>query len=124
MVSMLEALVGSGRPTWFVHGARSGRVHAMREHVREQASKAKDVIVRTYYEKADASDQKGRDFDEAGLIDTDWIAQNTPRGEAIYYLCGPRPFLRAFVGGLAQTGIPLARIRYEYFGPADELLAA
>ena len=124
MVSMLEALVGSGRPTWFVHGARSGRVHAMREHVREQASKAQDVIVRTYYEKPDASDQKGRDFDEAGLIDTDWIAQNTPRGEAIYYLCGPRPFLRAFVGGLAQTGIPLARIRYEYFGPADELLAA
>ena len=44
--------------------------------------------------------------------------------EAIYYLCGPRPFLRAFVGGLARHGIPLARIQYEFFGPADELLAA
>jgi nitric oxide dioxygenase len=28
------------------------------------------------------------------------------------------------VGGLARTGVPLARIRYEFFGPADELLAA
>jgi hypothetical protein len=24
----------------------------------------------------------------------------------------------------ARTGVPLARIRYEFFGPADELLAA
>jgi nitric oxide dioxygenase len=64
------------------------------------------------------------DFDEAGLISTEWIAQHTPRAEAIYYLCGPRPFLRAYVGGLARIGIPLDRIRYEFFGPADELLAA
>jgi nitric oxide dioxygenase len=44
--------------------------------------------------------------------------------EAVYYLCGPRPFLRALVGSLARTGVPLGRIRYEFFGPADELLAA
>ena len=45
-----------------------------------------------------------------------------PRGN--YYLCGPRAFLRAFVSGLARNGIPLGNIRYEFFGPADELLAA
>ena len=28
------------------------------------------------------------------------------------------------VGGLARTGVPQARIRYEFFGPADELRAA
>lgn len=39
-------------------------------------------------------------------------------------LCGPRPFLRAYVSGLARIGVPLQRIRYEFFGPADELLAA
>ena len=39
-------------------------------------------------------------------------------------LCGPRPFLRAMVGGLARTGVPLGNIHYEFFGPADELLAA
>lgn len=31
MMSMLEAIVhpGSSRPTWYVHGAENGRVHAM-----------------------------------------------------------------------------------------------
>jgi hypothetical protein len=28
------------------------------------------------------------------------------------------------VGGLARNGVSLSRIRYEFFGPADELLAA
>jgi nitric oxide dioxygenase len=126
MVSMLEAVVetGGGRPTWFVHGARNGRIHAMRDHIRDVAGKAGNVVVRTYYDAPEATDVQGRDYDEAGLISADWIAQNTPTAEAIYYLCGPRPFLRAFVGGLARHGIPLARIRYEFFGPADELLAA
>ena len=32
--------------------------------------------------------------------------------------------LRAMVGGLARTGVALNRILYEFFGPADELLAA
>jgi nitric oxide dioxygenase len=66
----------------------------------------------------------GRDYDVAGLSDVEWIARNTPAREATYYLCGPRPFLRAFVSGLARKGIPLDHIRYEFFGPADELLAA
>ena len=125
MVSMLEAIVhaGHGRATWFIHGARNGRVHAMRDHIREKAQTG-NVVVRTYYQTPDASDVQGRDYDEAGLIDAEWIARNTPVREATYYLCGPRPFLRAYVSGLARNGIPLGHIRYEFFGPADELLAA
>jgi ferredoxin-NADP reductase len=63
-------------------------------------------------------------YDERGLISADWLARETPKEDATYYLCGLRPFLRAMVGGLARTGVPPARIRYEFFGPADELLAA
>jgi hypothetical protein len=37
---------------------------------------------------------------------------------------GRCPFLRAMVGGLARKGVPLNNIRYKFFGPADELLAA
>jgi nitric oxide dioxygenase len=35
-----------------------------------------------------------------------------------------RPFLWALVGGLRNAGVPDARIRYEFFGPTDELQAA
>ena len=39
-------------------------------------------------------------------------------------LCGPRPFLRHFVVGLRDVGIPADHIHYEFFGPTDEQLAA
>jgi nitric oxide dioxygenase len=126
LMSMLESIVrsGSGRPVWYVHGAENGRVHAMGEHARKLAAQAPNVTVRTFYHVPGPEDMAGRDYDERGLISADWLSRNTPKEDAAYYLCGPRPFLRAMVGGLARTGVPLARIRYEFFGPADELLAA
>ena len=126
MMSMLETIAwsGRGRPTWYIHGAENGRLHAMGEHARELASQARNITVRTFYNVPDPGDLLGRHYDERGLITIDWLARNTPVQEAAYYLCGPRPFLRAMVGGLARTGVPLGQIRYEFFGPADELLAA
>ena len=126
MMSMLETIVrsGGGRPTWYIHGAENGRVHAMRDHARALAAQARNVTLRTYYNVPDPGDTPGRDYDDRGFISMDWIATNTPTQEAAYYLCGPRPFLRAMVGGLAGRGVPLANIHYEFFGPADELLAA
>ena len=44
--------------------------------------------------------------------------------EADHFLCGPRAFLRNFVGGLARAGVASGRVHHEFFGPADELLAA
>jgi nitric oxide dioxygenase len=125
MVSILEHVVrtGSGRPLWYIHGAENGRMHAMGAHVRELAQQAQNITVRTFYNVPEPGDQAGRDYDEPGLISGSWLAQNTPIDEAVYYLCGPRPFLRGLVGGLARTGVPLNNIRYEFFGPADELLA-
>jgi nitric oxide dioxygenase len=126
LMSMLESIVeaGSARPIWYVHGARDRRVHAMGDHVRDLAARGRHVTVRTYYEAPQPSDVVGRDYDEAGFISIDWLVRHTPVDQASYYLCGPRPFLRAYVSGLARVGVPLHRIRYEYFGPADELLAA
>jgi len=126
MMSMLEIIArsGGGRPTWYIHGAENGRVHAMGERARELASQASNITVRTFYNAPDPNDQLGRHYDEGGLITADWLAHNTPIQEASYYLCGPRPFLRAMIGGLARMGVPLGGIHYEFFGPADELLAA
>ncbi|HJS85876.1 MAG TPA: NO-inducible flavohemoprotein [Acetobacteraceae bacterium] len=126
VMSMFEALVGSGadRAVYFVHGAENGRVHAMRDHARGLAMKAPRATVRVFYNAPEPGDAKGRDYDESGLITADWLRRNTPVQEAVHYLCGPRPFLRAMVGGLARSGVPLGQIRYEFFGPADELLAA
>lgn len=126
MVSMLETIAANndGRPTWYVHAARSGRVHAMGERVRRLAAGAPNISLRSFYETPGVEDVQGRDFDEQGLITVDWLKANTPFDQASFYLCGPRPFLRALVKGLSAAGVPADRIRYEFFGPTDELLAA
>lgn len=77
-----------------------------------------------FYQSPRAADVAGRDYDVAGLIDVDWLLANTPTDIADYYLCGPRSFLRALVSALSLSGVASDRIHYEFFGPADELLAA
>jgi nitric oxide dioxygenase len=126
MVSMLEEIAARqpDLPTHYVHGALNGATHAMRRQVQDLAARAPGVTVRTFYAEPGAEDRAGEHYDHQGMITTDWLQDNTPAGEAEFYLCGPKPFLRTFVGGLARAGVPGERIHYEFFGPADELLAA
>ena len=124
MVSMLETIAAQrpDRPTWYVHAAQDGRVHAMRDRVAKLSEAAAGIRLHTFYAEPLATDRKGQDYDEAGLVSAGWLAGNTPIAEATYYVCGPKPFLRAVVGGLAREGVPADRVRYEFFGPADDLL--
>lgn len=126
LVSMLETIAASGErpPTWFVHGTQNSRVHAMAERVRELAARAADVKLAAFYAEPEPEDVRGEHYDEQGFITLDWLKANTPFEQAVFYLCGPRPFLRALVNALAAAGVSPSRIRYEFFGPADELLAA
>ena len=78
--------------------------------------------VRTFYAVPEDGDRQGIDYDADGLITADWLARETPLTEATYYLCGPKPFLASLVHGLARHGVPAERVRFEFFGPADELV--
>src|SRR4051812_9096900 len=127
LMSMLETIAGRdpGRAAHYVHGTKHGGTHAMGAQARELAAKSGGRIrVTTFYEEPRPEDRQGQDYDEPGLISVDWLDRNTDLREADYFLCGPRAFLRTFVRGLAQAGVAGDRIHYEFFGPADELLAA
>lgn len=125
LVSMLETLADDGErpPTWFVHGALNGRHHAMAERVRGLAA-ATDIHSAFFYADPADDDVRGASYDEEGFITIDWLKANTPFSQAVFYLCGPRPFLRTLVAGLLAEGVDPARVRFEFFGPTDELLAA
>lgn len=127
MVSMLETIAEKSAekpvPVHYIHGALDGATHAMGERVRRLASRT-GATTTIFYERPRAEDRKGKHYDAEGRISMDWLAANTPLAEADFYICGPKPFLRAFVGGLAAAGVPDDRIHYEFFGPADEMLAA
>lgn len=126
LVSMLEAIAETGAqtPIWFVHGAQNGRVHAMGDRVRALAATHPAIRMAAFYAEPGEADVRGDHYDEQGFITVDWLKAHTPFEQATFYLCGPKPFLRALVRGLADAGVEPARIRYEFFGPADELLAA
>jgi nitric oxide dioxygenase len=126
MMSMLEtiALRYPGKAVHYVHGTLSGATHAMKDRVRSLTEAHPNIRATTFYVEPRPEDRLGADYDHQGLITVDWLRANTPLDEAGYYLCGPRPFLRAFVGGLALAGVRSSRIHYEFFGPADEILSA
>lgn len=126
LVAMLETVVERypGLAVHYVHGTHDRETHAMRNHVRELAGHRTNVQVSDFHQTPLADEVAGRDYDHAGIITEEWLLANTPAGEAEYYICGPRPFLRASVSALSLGGVPSDRIHYEFFGPADELLAA
>ncbi len=126
MVAMLEAISASypDLDAHFVHGALNSTTHAMDRHVRTLASQHGRVAVRTFYSDPADADAAGISHDHDGMISIEWLKENTPFASADYYLCGPRPFLKALVGGLWAAGIAPDRLHYEFFGPADELIAA
>lgn len=126
MVAMLEALVESGAdvPVHYIHGTHDRTTHAMCNHIRALAENGKAVRVTDFHQTPLADEAEGRDYDIAGIITDEWLIASTPVAEANYYICGPRPFLRHAVSTLSLAGVPASRIHYEFFGPADELLAA
>jgi len=126
MVSMMETIAAAHPDVevHYVHGALNSTTHAMGEHVRGLARAHGRTSVATFYSEPAAHDVLGQSYDADGFITTDWLAANTPLHEADIYLCGPKPFLRAVVGGLSKAGVDAQRIHYEFFGPADEALAA
>ena len=126
MVAMLEALVAADAavPVHYVHGTHNRETHAMRGHVRALAEKNTSVQIVDFHQTPLTDEVKGLDYDEAGIITDEWLISNTPVARADYYICGPRPFLRHAVSALSLAGVSSERIHYEFFGPADELLAA
>jgi nitric oxide dioxygenase len=126
MVSMLESIVarGAGIDVHFIHGALNGDTHAMGHRIKALVQQHPSTVAATFYSLPMPQDVLGISHDVVGRITIDWLRANAPLAEADIYLCGPRPFLKSLVGDLNQDGVPAARIHYEYFGPADEMLAA
>ena len=123
LTSMLNAIVrvGSGRPTWFIHGARNKREHAFHEHHRRVSEQHKNVNMHVRYSQPSPEDVAGADYDDEGHVEIELIKRLVPHKECDFYLCGPSPFMESVFGGLLKWGVHETRIHYEFFGPASGL---
>ncbi len=123
LLSMLTAIVESESQceTWFIHGTRNGREHAMGDAVRQLADGHDHIRTHIRYSQPRPEDVVGRDYHDPGHVDIALLQTLLPDEQFDFYLCGPTPFMSSLFDGLVAWGIPAERIHYEFFGPASAL---
>lgn len=121
MMSMLETVIKQqpDREVIFVHAARSGRFHAMKDRVNEIVQNHEQVTAYTVYDSPGEDDQCDKD----GHIDYEWLQSILPTNDAAFYFCGPKGFMRAMYRNLKQLDVASEDIHFEIFGPADDITA-
>lgn len=98
------------REAFFVHGARNGKEHVLREEVEELVGGARRAHFR--YSRPGSHDR----FDSVGRVDLNLLQSLMELKQCEFYLCGPEPFLRSVHAGLVATGVASEQISFETFG--------
>lgn len=116
MVAMLETLAAQRRQKCVrnIYGTHDRQSHAMREHIRSIAAEHPAISVVDFHQTPLADEGPGEDCDYADIVIDTWLVEHTDIRTADYFLCGPRPFLRAAVSKLSQAGVPSHRIHHEF----------
>ncbi|WP_439135553.1 NO-inducible flavohemoprotein [Pseudomaricurvus sp.] len=117
-VSMLNTAVASGRDIHFIHGAINGSHHAFKEQVDQLAEEHQNLKACYVYEKPLVSDQPHY----SGFINRSVLEDRLPEDRNVdFYFLGPKPFMQAVNGLTKELGIPPQQVRYEFFGPLQDL---
>lgn len=116
--SMLRSLIEHQphRKVTFLHSAREGRVHAMKQFVNELAASNPQVRKAIWYTHPTEQDIQGTDYDHRGRMDLISIKERILLPHADYYLCGPIDFMQAQQTTLETLNVPKDRIHSEVFG--------
>jgi ferredoxin-NADP reductase/MOSC domain-containing protein YiiM len=123
MLAILHALAAqaSTREIWWLYGARSRREHPFAEETRGLLK----VLPRSHshirYSAPDPEDRPGVDFDAAGRLNMQVLADlNVPRN-GDFYVCGPSTFMSDLTAGLAALGVAAGNIHTEIFGAGPSI---
>jgi nitric oxide dioxygenase len=118
-LAMLEQALRTQRPIHFIHAARHAGVHAFREAIDALAA-AHPNLKRYYcYETVREGDPAPH---ATGFLGRDLLAAWLPAADTVdAYFLGPKPFMKSVRHALRELGVPDARAKYEFFGPAASL---
>src|SRR5699024_7391690 len=83
MMSMLKTVINNQpeREVIFIHAARNGKVHAMKDRVKEIAENH-NVTAYTIYDSPENQDEGS--FDKEGHIDYEWLSSVLPTNDAAF----------------------------------------
>jgi nitric oxide dioxygenase len=115
MAGMLSHLTyaGSHLPITLLHADADEESFALRQQVLDDVRALPNASVHVWYENGGGSslpvDGVHPGFMDLGAVDL-------PE-DAVYYLCGPLPFMQSVRSALIARGVPARDIQYEVFGP-------
>ncbi|MGV3485786.1 MAG: NO-inducible flavohemoprotein [Planctomycetaceae bacterium] len=126
LLSMAKSLVAakSETPIYFLQAARNSRVHAFAEELQELAREGARVSTYVVYDNPLDDDLESGKCDAHGVITSERLREWTPVDDAMFYICGPKPFMASVRSDLDALGVDESRVRYEFFGPKQELAPA
>jgi ferredoxin-NADP reductase/MOSC domain-containing protein YiiM/ferredoxin len=118
VLAMLNVLAAerSARAVWWLHGARNGKEHPFAGESRGLLAQLPAAHRVVCYSKPEPGD---RDFDIAGRLTGEVLAEAGVPTDADFYLCGPRPFMDDIAAALTARGVAPDRVSREVFGPGD-----
>ncbi|MEV4513609.1 MOSC and FAD-binding oxidoreductase domain-containing protein [Dactylosporangium sp. NPDC049525] len=114
LLAMLHDLVEhrSGRPVWWLHGARDGAGHVFAAEVRAllaELPSAREVVC---YSRPRPQDRPGTDYTIAGRLDAR-VLSGLGLPPAVAFVCGPAGFMDDVTTALSAAGV--SRIHREEF---------
>lgn len=125
LLAMAKSLAAQGvqTPIRFLQAARNSRVHAFANELRDLKNSASRVETHVIYDQPLEDDLARGKCDSVGVVSRSFLRNWTPHEQAAFYFCGPGPFMQTIYASLKDLGVPEDRIRFEFFGPRQEITA-
>ncbi|QDV24614.1 NO-inducible flavohemoprotein [Aureliella helgolandensis] len=126
LLSMAKSIIhaNSNASVYFIQAARNSKVHAFADELRNLSDAGPNLHTKVIYDAPLPGDVEQGKCDGTGFITTDLLREWTPFSEADFYFCGPKPFMQNLHASLQQLGVDEHRVRYEFFGPKEDLQPA
>ncbi len=107
----------------FVHACLNEDVQPFRSTLDALAETHQNLTALYRYSDSEAGTQRTGNA-STGFVDAAFLDRHLADQEARAYFCGPQPFMVNIYGLLKKHGIPEEHLKFEFFGPREELEAA
>lgn len=120
MISMLDQLAHdeSSRDITFLHAAQHENVHAFHKDVQALVEKLDNAKYVYGYDNP-IIEEGEQNFN--GYINKD-VLENIHQEDMVYYIVGPTPMMSAVASLLVEIGVDEDKIKYELFGPKEDII--
>lgn len=122
LLSMAKYHVHTDRrsPLHFLHAARNSQVRAFADEIKTLDDHP-TVATHVLFDRPLADDLERGHCHGVGVVNADLLRRWAPYDEAVFYFCGPRPFMQGVYAALKDLNVDDDRIRYEFFGPRQDV---